>query len=90
MKHILAAGAMALACATASPLAALDLGQMSDAERTAFRAEVRAYLLENPEVIMEAVAVLEARQANAQTQTDRDMISVNSAASDATTAGDCS
>ena len=80
MKHILAAGAMALVCATASPLAALDLGQMTEAERTAFRAEVRAYLLENPEVIMEAVAVLEARQANAQTQTDRDMISVNSAA----------
>ena len=80
MKHILAAGAMALACATASPLAALDLAQMSDSERATFRAEVRAYLLENPEVIMEAVAVLEARQANAQTQTDRDMISVNSAA----------
>jgi len=35
---------------------------MSQAEREDFRAEVRAYLLENPEVIMEAIAVLQARE----------------------------
>ncbi|MCK7475780.1 MAG: hypothetical protein MZV49_25090 [Rhodopseudomonas palustris] len=34
----------------------------SAAEREAFRAEVRAYLLENPEVLMEAFTALEQRQ----------------------------
>ncbi|HMO06972.1 MAG TPA: DsbA family protein [Paracoccaceae bacterium] len=36
---------------------------MTAAEREAFRAEVRAYLLEDPEVLMEAIAVLEDRRA---------------------------
>ena len=47
-------------------LASLLPGQaqdMTDAERLAFRAEVRAYLLENPEVLTEAIAILEDRQA---------------------------
>jgi protein-disulfide isomerase len=44
---------------------AFDIEAMSDAERDAFRAEIRSYLVENPEVLMEAIAVLEARQAEA-------------------------
>lgn len=44
---------------------ALDLGAMSDNERADFRAEVRSYLLDNPEVLMEAISVLEERQAEA-------------------------
>jgi protein-disulfide isomerase len=36
--------------------------EMTDAEREAFRAEVRAYLLDDPEVLMEAIAVLEDRR----------------------------
>jgi protein-disulfide isomerase len=48
------------------PAAATDLSDLSAEERTAFRAEVRAYLLENPEVLMEAIAVLEERQAAAE------------------------
>jgi protein-disulfide isomerase len=44
-----------------------SLADMTDAEREAFRGEVRAYLLENPEVLMEAIQILEARRdANAQ------------------------
>ena len=35
---------------------------MNDAEREAFRAEVRAYLLENPEILMEAMNVLQSRE----------------------------
>ncbi len=62
------------AAAFAVPAAALDLDTMSPTERAAFRAEVRAYLLENPEVIMEAVAVLEQRDAMAQAAADADMI----------------
>ena len=50
----------------AAPAAALDLDAMTEAERDAFGAEVRAYLLDNPEVLMEAIGVLEAREAEAQ------------------------
>jgi protein-disulfide isomerase len=42
--------------------------------RKAFRSEVRAYLLENPEVLMEAIRVLEQRQQQVQTQTDVDLV----------------
>lgn len=42
--------------------AAIGQEAMTDAERTAFRAEVKAYLLENPEVLIEAMDVLQARQ----------------------------
>ena len=72
----LAAG---IALATALPLAAQDLTALSDEERTAFRAEVRAYLLENPEVLMEAIAVLEQRQAEAQAEGDVLLVSQNAA-----------
>lgn len=61
----------------AAPVQALDLSAMSDDERAAFRAEVRAYLLENPEVIFEAVAVMEERQADAQTQADGTLVEAN-------------
>lgn len=55
---------------TALPAAAFEIGEMSDAEREAFRAEIRAYLLDNPEVLMEAIGVLEERQAAEQAQGD--------------------
>ena len=71
--------AFALMLGLALPAAALDLDQMSDAERAAFRAEVRAFLMENPEVIMEAVAVLEQRQEQAQMQADQSLVSDNAA-----------
>ena len=46
-----------------APMAwAFDIESMSDAERDIFRAEIRDYLLENPEVLMEAIAVLEERR----------------------------
>jgi len=63
----------------AGPVAASNLTEMTDDERAAFRAEVRAYLLENPGVIMEAVAALEAAQANAQVENDKTLIQVNAA-----------
>lgn len=63
-----------IAALAASPLAAQD---MTDAERAAFRAEVRAYLLENPEVLMEAIGVLEAREQEAQVQADVAMARTN-------------
>lgn len=76
MTRTLTAMALALT-ALASQATAFDITQMSDAERSAFRAEVRAFLMENPEVIMEAVAELEKRQADAQARGDADMVQIN-------------
>ena len=74
--HLLAALA---ALTLAAPAAALDLSAMSAAEREAFRAEVRAYLLENPEVLMEAIAILEQRQTEEQIEADRQKVAMNGA-----------
>jgi protein-disulfide isomerase len=60
----------------ASPAAA-DFTDLSDSEREAFRAEVRAYLLDNPEVLMEAIAVLEQRENAAQAERDEMGVAAN-------------
>lgn len=78
MKKLLAATALAAVMAT--PLAAFDMNSMSDAERDAFRAEVRAYLLDNPEVLMEAIGVLEERQAAEAAAGDEEMLVTNAEA----------
>lgn len=74
LKHLLP---LCLAAGLALPAAATDLDDLSDAERAAFRAEVRAYLLENPEVLMEAIAVLEQRQSEAEVERDAMMVAAN-------------
>lgn len=68
--------ALALALA-ASPLAAQD---MNADERASFRAEVRAYLLDNPEVIMEAIGILQDRERNAEAMADVDLARNNAEA----------
>ena len=69
--------ALALALGLAGPAAATDLDNLSAAERDAFRAEVRAYLLDNPEVLMEAIAVLEQRQIAAEGERDQMLVAAN-------------
>ncbi|HFQ15512.1 MAG TPA: DsbA family protein, partial [Rhodobacteraceae bacterium] len=61
----------------AAPVAATDITAMNAEETEAFGAAVRAYLLENPEVLMEAIAVLEQRQAQAQVADDASLIRTN-------------
>lgn len=56
---------------------AFDVTNMSDDERGALREEIRSYLLDNPEIIMEAVSVLEQRQAEAQAMGDGDLVRIN-------------
>ncbi len=68
------------AATLALPAAAMDLTELTDAERAQFRAEVRAYLLDNPEVIMEAVTLLQNREAEAQARADDNLVSDNAAA----------
>ncbi|MFT4715646.1 MAG: protein-disulfide isomerase [Paracoccaceae bacterium] len=50
---------------------------MTDVERLAFRSEVRAYLLDNPEVLMEAIQVLENRQQQDQAAGDDALVAAN-------------
>lgn len=70
MKRFLCGLAMAVLTTIGTSTAAQD---MSDEERAAFRAEVRAYLLENPEVLMEAMNVLQAREREAALAADRSL-----------------
>jgi len=78
MIRFAALAVMALTLISA-PAQALDLNSMSNAERALFRAEVRAYLMDNPEVIIEAVNVLEQRQAVAETAADQMLVLQNAA-----------
>ncbi|MDJ1008572.1 MAG: DsbA family protein [Paracoccaceae bacterium] len=64
----------------ATQAAAFDIDAMTPAEREAFRSEIRAYLLENPEILVEAIAVLDAREAEGQAANDAAMIAANAAA----------
>lgn len=61
----------------ALPAAAFDITAMSDAEREAFRAEIRAYLLDNPEIMVEVQTALDAKQQVAQADADKTVIAAN-------------
>ncbi len=63
--------------ALGTPASALELDKMTDAEREQFRQEVRAYLLDNPEVLQEAIAVLQTREREAQTANDAALAQAN-------------
>ncbi|WP_099823843.1 DsbA family protein [Oceaniglobus indicus] len=73
----LSLSAFALALGLATPVLSEGLTDMTPAERAAFGTEVRAYLLENPQVLMEAIAVLEQRQANEQAVGDAQLLEDN-------------
>jgi len=73
MKQTFKSLALAAAC-MATPAVAFDMSAMTDAERQDFRAEIRQYLLENPEVLMEAIGVLEEKQAANQDAADDAMV----------------
>jgi protein-disulfide isomerase len=72
-------GAAVAICLNTQAFAA-DLADLSADDRAAFRDEVRAYLLENPEVIMEAIQVLKDRDAATEAQNDVALVQDNKAA----------
>ncbi len=76
MKRLMLSATLA-ALTVVTPAFATDLIDLTDTERDVFRAEVRAYLLENPEVLMEAIAVLEERQASEAVSNDAAMLLQN-------------
>ncbi len=53
---------------------------MSEDARAAFRAEIRAYLLDNPEVILEAIQILEQRREQATAVDDESRIAAHAGA----------
>ena len=59
---------------------ALDLSKMSTSERALLRDEIRSYLLENPEIIMEAVEVLRKKEQQAAIQSDFDLVKTHKTA----------
>lgn len=69
MKSLIAALLM-----TATPALAFDPGAMSGAEKEAFGGAVRDYLMENPEVLIEAMNALEQRRLADEAQNDAAMI----------------
>lgn len=52
---------------------------MTPEERDAFRAEVKAYLMENPEVLVEAMSILQEREYAAELERDAQIIAAKSA-----------
>ena len=68
----------ALISALAVPAVASDLDNLTSQERASFREEVRAYLLDNPEVLLEAMQVLRDREQQAESQADAQILSQNS------------
>ncbi|PWE30458.1 disulfide bond formation protein DsbA [Maritimibacter sp. 55A14] len=76
MKQFLTALMLGIA-ALAGPALADGLTDPTPAEREAFRAEVRAYLLEHPEVLLEAIQRLEERQAAQQDTDDAALVAAN-------------
>ncbi len=75
-RTLLKAGAamMCLAAAPASAQDTFDFGAMNDDQKAAFGQAVRDYLMDNPQVIMDAVAVLEQQEAAAQEQNDKQLV----------------
>ncbi|SMX44805.1 DsbA family protein [Maliponia aquimaris] len=73
----LALSLLAAPMAQAQDVPAFDFDAMTPEQQAAFGAQVRNYLLENPQVIMEAVAVLEAREKDAQEAQDVALVADN-------------
>lgn len=61
----------------ASSAPAFDIRAMSAEEEAAFGAAVRSYLVENPQVLMEAINALQTQQQQAQAEGDSGLIAAN-------------
>lgn len=75
-RTLIAAMALSTALLT-GPASAFDLSAMSPAEKDAFGAAVKDYLMENPQVLVEAIGVLEQRQAEAEAENDKVLVQTN-------------
>lgn len=69
--------AAALTAAMLIPLPLAAQGELTEEGRAALRAEIRAYLMDNPEVIFEAVAEYERRTMAQQADMDTTLVELN-------------
>lgn len=65
------------AFAVASPALAFDITAMTDAERAAFNQAVRDYLVQNPDVLVEAYATLQRQEEAAQADREQAALADN-------------
>lgn len=66
-------------CLITTPAVSGGLADMTASERAVFRAEVKAFLIENPEVISEALNALQQRQEAAELARDQQLLIDNAA-----------
>jgi len=78
MKPLITAAA--LATLLASPALAFDPANMTEAEHEAFGEAVRSYIMDNPNVLVEAINAMEARRLEAEAENDKLLVAANSAA----------
>jgi protein-disulfide isomerase len=71
---ILTSLAVSLALSAQAETASTPASDMTAEERAALRAEIRAYLLENPEVLVEAMDILQAREETASIERDKMLV----------------
>jgi protein-disulfide isomerase len=72
---------VALVLGLAAPAAAQQQSSpFTEGERAALHAEIRAYLLEHPELLLEVIQKLEAQQQAEMTESDQALIAANAAA----------
>lgn len=67
----------AIAALATGLLAPPAMAEITDLDRAALREEIRAYLLENPEVLIEAMNVLQTREQDAMAQRDLMLLAEN-------------
>lgn len=72
--------ALALSAASAPAQEMSPIPPLEDTERSALHAEIRAYLLDNPEILVEMLALLEEKQQAEAVANDRDLIARNAEA----------
>jgi protein-disulfide isomerase len=79
MKPMLLAGSLAAAAllGAAPTWAEMRPGAVSETERAALHEEIRAYLLENPEILSEMIALLEQQREEETSANDRDLVADN-------------
>lgn len=70
---------LAVLLLTAAPAMAFDVKAMNDEEKAAFGAAVRDYLMENPEVLVEAINTMEERRMANESQNDKLLVQANAA-----------
>ncbi len=77
MIHALKAFILCALVGISAPAYALDLNNMSDVEKQQFGQQVRAYLLENPDIILEVFDILKTRQQQDEQNRDADLVANN-------------